>query len=646
LLALLFAGALAGLVALLYAAAHWALLKTPPTPQTVEYDLLLDVGLGVLALVSGGTIYKVLALAAGGGAAVAESMGGKLISPATRDPAEKQLLNITGEMALAAGCPAPQVYVLPDGNINAFAAGTKIGNAVIGVTRGAMNAFSRDEMQGVIAHEFSHIMNGDMRLNLRLIGIIHGIMLLSYLGYFILRGSFYASFSSSRYASFSSSRNGAAAALPLLGIGLIAAGSVGAFFGGLIRAAVSRQREFLADAAAVQYTRNPQGIGGALQKIGQKYGLLRNPKAAECAHMFFAPGVALSFSNMFASHPPIDIRIKRVLPEWDGALKERKPDAQFAQAAQLSPSAAGAYAGFAAMSSALNPLPQDEIAQNQSAQGAPPDLFAAIFGESEAAADIESRAGTFADFAAAGKILQNMPPPLAAALEDSYAARALVYAFLLDEKNAGCRRAQCEHLAAFADQGVHELTLAIAPEITRLPRAARLLLLMQALPALRALSPAQYAVFAHNLSVLIAADEKIDLFEWSAETAVLHYLEEHFGEAAAQKLPAGKDAAEYALSVLAQAGHRAGAAAAFAAAAGEANLQYQNTPFAPRPLSLAMRRLGKMSPAQKRGFLKLAANIAAHNGVINLDEGVLLRAFAALLDCPLPPVFGGQASEK
>ncbi|MBE8158992.1 MAG: M48 family metallopeptidase, partial [Betaproteobacteria bacterium] len=567
LLVVLFLGALGGLVSLLYFAAHWATLGAPPDLQTVNYGLLTDVAVGVLALVSVGTIYKVLTLASGGGAAVAESMGGKLIPAATRDAKEKQLLNITGEIALAAGCPKPQVYVLPDKNINAFAAGTKIGNAVIGVTRGAMDNFSRDEMQGVIAHEFSHIMNGDMKLNLRLIGIIHGVMLLSFLGYFMLRSSF--------YTSFSSRNNGAAAALPLAGLALIVAGSAGALFGGLIRAAVSRQREFLADAAAVQYTRNPDGIGGALQKIGREYGLLKNPKAAECAHMFFAKGAALNFSNMFASHPPVEIRIKRILPNWDG--KTAAPPKQF------SPPGAGAVLGGAASGFAENIAPASEVSptevspapQTAPAPNAPvpPDLYAALFGKKESAEDFCGRAGTVADFAAAEKILQNLPPQVAAALEDSYSARALVYAFLLDE-DAACRQKQLAHLESFADAGVYELTLKIAPEIARLPRPARLPILMQAAPALREMSAAQYALFAGNAAALITADDKIDLFEWSAEAALLHCLEGRFGAPKpdklhpAKKLPAAKDAAEYALSILAQAGQGENAAAVFAATAG------------------------------------------------------------------------------
>ena len=627
LLVLLFAAAAAGLVALLYVAAHLFLVKEPLSWTTISGEWLINIMVGVGALISIGTIYKTLVLASGGGAAIAESMGGRLLSsPATA--AERQLHNIVGEMALAAGCPMPRIYIMPDDNINAFAAGTKIGNAVIGVTRGAMNAFSRDEMQGVIAHEFSHIMNGDMRLNLRLIGIIHGIMLLSYLGYFLLR--------SSLYSSFSSNRNAAAAAMPIAGLVLIVAGAAGAFFGGLIRAAVSRQREYLADAAAVQYTRNPQGIGGALQKIGVKYGLIKHPNAAECAHMFFANGIAAGFSNMLASHPPIEKRIARVLPDWDGTVESTPPAATSQDSKPTA--AAGLHSGFAAAGMGMLPPPSSaELADSADSAG-PPDLFAALFGKTESADNITAKAGNSADFTAAQKVMNAMPTLLRTALADSYSARALVYAMLLDDNNADCRRAQCEHLQAFADNGVYELTQKIAPVISQLPRPARLPLILQTLPALRLLSPAQYELFAQNLATLIAADQKIDLFEWSLEAVLLHYLQECFAAPPADKLPTAKAATQYALSLLAQAGHGEQAAKAFAAAAAAADLHYQTAVFVPQQLALSMRRLDKMSPAKKQSFIQTAAHIAAHNGIINADESVLLHAFAALLDCPLPPL--------
>ena len=625
LLILLFAGALAGLVVIMYVGAHWYLAKMPPTLETINYDWFQSVAVGVAAVVSIGTLYKVIALASGGGVAVAESLGGRLVLPSTRNAAERKLLNIVQEMALASGCPVPQVYVMPDDNINAFAAGTKIGNAVIGVTQGAMANFSRDEMQGVIAHEFSHIINGDMRLNLKLIGVIHGIMLLSYLGYFVLRHSLYSSALRSR----SSSNNGAAAALPLIGLGLLVAGAVGAFFGSWIKAAVSRQREYLADAAAVQYTRNPNTIGGALQKIGDKHGLIKSAKAPECAHMFFANAVSFGLSNMMASHPPITDRIARVLPSWDG-----KTIVYDSKASAIAPpvSAADTHA-----------LPSSAV--KQAVGGSPPDIFEAIFGARALAnANFESQAAVMEKFGAVGDykkaelLLQNLPPTLSSAFDDSYSARALVYAMLLDDKNADCRARQCERLQSFADTGVYELTLKIAPEINRYPYAARLPLMMQTMPALRTLSIQQFERFAENLAALISADEKINVFEWAMEAVLLHYLGEAFGVMTKEKLPDVKNATEYALSIVAQAGHESQAAEVFLQVA-PSSLRYQQKAFDPDLLAAAMRRLDGISPTKKQEFIKIVAALVSHDGVINSDEGVLLRAFAAMLDCPLPPAF-------
>ena len=636
-LVLLFVAALAGLIVALYAAAHFFLLSAAPSVDSVDFHLLGDVAVGVLAVVSIGTIYKTLVLAAGGGAGVAESLGGKPISPSTANPEERRLLNIVDEMAIASGCPPPQVYLIPDDNINAFAAGTKIGDAVIGMTRGAMRTLSREEMQGVVAHEFSHIMNGDMRLNLRLIGIIHGIMLLSYLGYFVLRSSW--------YASLGGGRNNAAAVLPLAGLALLVAGSAGAFCGGLIRAAVSRQREYLADAAAVQYTRNPRGIGGALQKIGLKYGLLKNPNAAECAHLFFAPGVSASFANMFASHPPIEKRIKRILPDWDGdSFAAAKP-------APKSGSDSAAVSGFAANAAAAHSPPPaqqtDSYTKPAAAEAELPDLFAALFGEKEPARNIVERAGVCANQLTARKLLDALPPSLRQATADSYSARALVYALLLERGDDRIRRAQCDYLRANADNGVYDLTMLIAPDADLLPRPARLPILLRSLPALRMMSPAQYAMFKKNVGALISIDEKITVFEWSIEAALEHYLESHFGDANRAPAPAVRDALSRALSVAALAGHPDNAAEVFAAQTANINPRpfYIPDGFSPPEMTAALRRLDGLPPAQKRAFLCAAADIVAHDGAINADEGALLRAFAAVLDCPVPPLFANETAQ-
>ena len=378
LLFFLFAAAVASLAILVYLAAAFVLHpKGPGADPLPEFnpDLFLKTTAGVLAIVAFGSLTKTLALAAGGGAAVAQAMGGKLVPPATRDPLERRLINVVEEMAIASGVPAPQTYLIPDPAINAFAAGTRPDNAVVGMTRGALEALSRDELQGVVAHEFSHILNGDMRLNLRLIGILHGVLLIGYIGYFILRSSLYGGMMRSR-----DSRGGAAAALPLIGLALVIAGFAGSFFGNWIRAAVSRQREFLADASAVQFTRNPRGIGGALEKIGILSGKLSSPRASECRHMCFADSVASGFANPFATHPPLPVRIRRIFPQWSEDEKIGVYDSETkSRIAKMSGAAAGAVAGFAAAEGAPAAAAPEEFSREEFSKGAPPDLFGMLF---------------------------------------------------------------------------------------------------------------------------------------------------------------------------------------------------------------------------------------------------------------------------
>jgi len=285
-------------------------------------ELLFWVTIGTLAVILIGSVFKSLQLARGG-SAVAELLDGRLINSNTSDADERKVLNVVEEMSIASGVPVPQVYVMDsEAGINAFAAGHSASDAAISVTRGCMKMLSRDELQGVIGHEFSHILNGDMRVNLRLMGLVFGILCLTVIGRILIRTS------------------GRKNPLPLLGLALIIIGWAGVFFGRLIQAAVSRQREVLADASAVQFTRNPSGLAGALKKIG---GLtdgsrINSPHAEEASHLFFANGLG---DSLFATHPPLVERIRALDPSFDGrfprVIQERPSDVSPAPgAAQLS----------------------------------------------------------------------------------------------------------------------------------------------------------------------------------------------------------------------------------------------------------------------------------------------------------------------
>ena len=265
--------------------------------QQMNWQTFSTISAAVVLVVVVGSLYKIMALSSGG-KVVAEGLGGQLIAQNTSDLDQRKLLNVVEEMAIASGTPAPPVYLLAqEHGINAFAAGFSPKDAVIGVTQGAIEHLSRDQLQGVIALEFSHIFNGDMRLNIRLIGVLNGILILGIIGYYLL-------YSTSLARRGRGNGKGAAGILALA-IGLIVVGFAGTFFGGLIKAAVSRQREYLADASAVQFTRNPEGISGALQRIGglQFGSVLENPGAAEISHAFFAQGVS-GFMQGYQAHRP------------------------------------------------------------------------------------------------------------------------------------------------------------------------------------------------------------------------------------------------------------------------------------------------------------------------------------------------------
>jgi Zn-dependent protease with chaperone function len=329
-LVVLFVFAVAGTIAAGYFLAV-ALLRHSPRHDRPDYiysrlddrmqwwypDVFAGIAGATLAVVGFASLYKWSQMKQGG-AAVAEMVGGRAVDPGTTDLRERRLLNVVEEMAIAAGIPMPAVYVLDEEpGLNAFAAGLTTADAAVAVTRGTLDKLSRDELQGVIAHEFSHILNGDMRLNVRITAIVFGILVIGLVGRGILRGLFYGR---ARPRGGGRDKGGGIAVLVAVGLALLIIGYIGYFFGRLIQAAVSRQREFLADASAVQFTRNPLGIGGALKKIGGYAlgGTMIHNSAGEIGHFFIAQAFRSNFGGLWATHPPLDERIRAIEPQWDG----------------------------------------------------------------------------------------------------------------------------------------------------------------------------------------------------------------------------------------------------------------------------------------------------------------------------------------
>ena len=576
---------------------------------------------GTALVVALGSAYKVLDLW-GGGPVVAEHLGGRRLNCDTTVPIERQLLNVVEEMAIASGMATPPVYLLEDEDgINAFAAGYELEDAVIGVTRGTAERLSRDELQGVVAHEFSHILNGDMRLNLRLIALLHGIMVVALIGQFIFRVVSYSGIN----------RRGSKddAPLPLvavgelgLGAGLVAIGFLGMFFGSMIKAAVSRQREFLADASAVQFTRNPLGIAGALKKIGGfvRGAVVKSPNAPEVSHRFFGHATS-GLTSMFATHPPLSERIARLDPAWEGEFVESRlpPESE-----RLSwPASAESVAAVAQLASPVTS----------------PSLRLAV-------ADIGRPSPVHLVYAA--QSVQQIPDALIRAAHETYSARALVYALLIDRHRTH-RDRQLHHLSHHADVGVLEETERLILPVARLDAVARLPLVEMAMPPLGTLTPAQYDAFRQNIGVLIAADDQLGLFEWTVQRIVTRHLDVQHGRVAPARVryrtlePVGRQCA-LVLSMLAWVGHASETAAMRAFTDGwdllglpSARLvSPEQCDFA--RLDGALSDLDGLAPIATRTLLQASAACIESDATVSVNESELLRAVAASLGSPMPPL--------
>ena len=584
--------------------------------------------LGVLAVIFFGSAYKTNELSAGG-SAVATLMGGRLVSQNTINTNERKLLNVVEEMSIAAGVPMPQVYVLEnERGINAFAAGHTTGDAAIGVTRGCIEMLSRDELQGVIGHEFSHILNGDMKLNLRLIGIIFGLLCLATIGRILL------------YTRSSNSRD--KNPLPLFGIALIALGAIGVFFGRLIQAAVSRQREFLADASSVQFTRNPGGLSGALQKIG-RYGYgskLESEHAPDMCHMFFGNGLGDAFFGAMATHPPIPDRIHAIDPAWDGNFPPLKTEqietVKRAALNELRPSplpgilrnVGTAMTGAAALEEAMRP-PVIRTNTVLPSLGNPTPLHLKY----------------------AEQLRDALPENLKRAARDPLAATALVYALMLSAEE-NLRPQQLAEIARRTTNSISEKTVELFPAVSTAAKRARLPLVNLALGALRNLTTAEFKQFADMLAWLVGSDGKTELFEFVLQKIILRHLASKFGDAPPTAIqfytlkPLVPDCAVV-LSALANVGSNALGEIQKAFAAGAPYLRAPaNVPLellspencGVEQLDAALNRIAQAVPIIKKNLIEASARVIGADGVIQEAEAELLRAIADALDCPLPPL--------
>jgi len=570
------------------------------------------VSLGVGGAVVCAILYKWIQLSSGG-KAVAESLGGHQIYPNTEDPDERQVLNVVEEMALASGMPVPPVYLLEhELGINAFAAGNNPADAVIGVTKGCIHQFKRDELQGVIAHEFSHILNGDMRLNLRLIALLHGIVFIGYVGEILMRSGSRNRRSDGRVA--------------ILGLALLVIGWLGTFFGNLIKAAVSRQREYLADASAVQFTRDPEGISNALKLIGSHtYGTeIQSSHRSEMSHMFFGQ-VVNRMSSLLATHPPLVDRIIRLDPNWDGNYLHRGASTRLKKL-----KAEQEKAREQKEQKKREMFQQTVITGAAVSAGIDPDT---LFSGQTSLDDVRDA-------------IDVIPDSLKLQAQDPLGAFALCCALLLHKENT-LKDVQILAIEKAEVAGLKDMTLALSSELDQLSKELRLPLIELLIPTLKTLSPEQYVVLKRTLLLLIRADRKTDLFEWCLYQLIRHYLAGEFEPDKTRK-PKFKEAKQLSdeyqivLSVLARFGHEDDQTIERAFNRGAMSASLHTLRILPEEdcdleaFYQAVNQLGNAYPLLKPRLLAGLRNCISQDGQITFIEKEIVASIAAVMDCPIP----------
>lgn len=564
---------------------------------------LIASAITALILVLGSAI-KTLQLGKGGDK-VAIMAGGTWVDLNTQHPQERQLLNVVEEMAIASGIKPPRVYLLrQEAGINAFVAGLTPNESALAVTQGALDQLTRDELQGVIGHEFSHILNSDMRINVRMIGMLAGILMIGQIGRVLME---------TRSRTVSTSNKKGSNPLPLIGAALWLIGSIGLFFGQLIQAALSRQREFLADASSVQFTRNPLGIGGALLKIrdASQHSYLLSRHAANISHMCFGEVMTHRFNALFATHPPLDERIRAIDPSLEKHLQRAKATPSTPPTTQASAGTGHGASGFAPVTSAGLKASVGQL--------------------------------TTPNIQLGQRIHHNIPDDLLAAAHTADQAPLLLYALVLaaPQQDAAVNQAL---KAQFAPVLLAKL-VAYRKLIMAMPLSLRLPLFDLSMPTLQHLpAPAKTDILS-QLHAVIGADKCYTLSECAYYLLTEKYLTPPTkSRALINSIHKVEAQVVVVFTALAHASRSSEALkrSHFERAMRCLGVAVPTAEFAALPdagtLSNAMRKLSALSPLLKQSLVENAVDMVVADQQIHLSEIELLRAFSEMLDCPMPPV--------
>ncbi len=583
----------------------------PYTPQTwFSQHLVYYVSAATLLLIFGGSFYRWFSLRSGGHA-VAAMVGAQRLDLRTSDIKQRRLINVVEEMSIASGVPLPTIYVMRDEPaINAFVAGYEPTQAVMVVTEGAIEQLDRNELQGVVAHEFSHILNGDMRINVKLIAVLAGILMITVAGRLLMQGS-------------GRSRGRSSGGLVVLGLLLMLVGYIGVLGGRLIKAAVSRQREYLADAAAVQFTRQPRGIASALNKIrlAGKGSLLRNAHAEDMSHMCFSRALSQKFSGWMATHPPLEQRIRRVDPSFLSLFRAQQLSKAINEEAPVSQAAE--VAAMPEQLSALAPMSAAEFAESAGQIGQSHIAYAAQVHEA------------FSDL-------------VLSAAHEMNAARLLVFAMLLSKMSRETGLALlADKLQADEVVQLQRLT----DELTQMEDRYRLPLLDLLAPSLQQLNEHQRRQFLATCEALIKCDQRYTLQEFVLLYLLEHQLAPTTGRGARPayfSFSSLHDEIHLLLSLMVHAGATPGQSArqSYQRVATSFMLDdrevLEKQAITPTTIRTALERLGRLTPLLKKNIIEACADIAMHDRTLHAVEADFLRMIAESLDCPIPPLVASE----
>ena len=592
--------------------------------------LIIFLGAGVQRLRLGGT-----------GKSVAEALGGQPLQGATDNPDEQKLRDVVDEMAIASGMPVPPIYILQEDSINAFAAGKNPQDAVLGFTRGAITQLNRDELQGVTGHEFSHVAHKDTRLNLRIACVVAGVMLIALIGRVMLQVAGRIA-TAPRMSSKKDDRGGAALAFVAVGLGLLVVGGIGAFFGRLLQAAVSRQREFLADASAVQYSRNPAGISSALRKIGGlPFTPIQSPAASGLNHFFFSK----SIHSWLSTHPPLPERIHRI--EQGGFINDVV--SQSSSATSMDSIGANSNSGGLAAGFVGDGASRVSVDSTKNYPESHPNFHAATHADGRPLTRADVFEATLSKVVpqesldGARVLLKKIPDAVQIAAREPLDVQAVLLLLVTNPENENR-----DQVRALALKQLGESVVAcwdrLASSMLELPDEIRLVVLDLCVPTLTQLTKQQYVAFRTTLTAAMRSDSQIDLFEWMTRIVLTRRIEIRFGAMSKKKptrsMQECSQEMRIVLGTLARAGGSGHGARAFDLGAAACELNGLAFPSASEcaldALHISLEVLDALASSDRQLLAKALVCVAAADNIYTTQELLLLRAFAYRLDIHLP----------